>query len=305
MSRTPYNHQQMNMNNKFNNMYQMGNNMSQTNIPNNNNVNTNEQNQVPYSELMKYANYYNPLIIQNYYAMFSQMNYMNQGGMANGQFTSYFASPYTMNNNRPQQPHQVVDNRPKYFNNSYNYKPNIEKKQYSSNPEQDEEIKKWVESRKRNFPTKVKIEEKNTVGKIRENAGILSKLELKLREKVKILTQINKKGNRNNNNRNRRRHKQRRRKDKRDYDGKPLQDEEAEDGEIVEPRPENIENNNQPKRSYKPEESGAKDKNKPKQRKFFRYRKNRLHEELIKSDKFKEMNIILQAFRYFVNENLV
>jgi hypothetical protein len=248
--------------NMYNNPYQMTNQTVNNNLYLQNNI-MNPAQQQPYSEYMKYINYYNPLIIQNYYAMFNQMNYNNP----NNQFGNYFSSPYTMN----QQPN--------------NYK------KTQANPELDEELRKWIDSRKRNFPTKCKVDEKGNLERIREDSGILSKLEIKLREKVKILSQINKKGNRNrnnNNNDNRRKHKQRKRRI-----------EETEDGEIVE------QNNEALGEIEKVPDQPKKSKAVQKQRKYFRYRKNKLYEEMIKSDKIKEMNIILQAFRYFVNENLV
>ena len=37
----------------------------------------------------------------------------------------------------------------------------------------------------------------------------------------------------------------------------------------------------------------------------FRYKKSLLYENLIKPEKIKELNIILQSFRYFINEGLI
>jgi hypothetical protein len=283
------NYNNHNYQNRYNNAYQMGgmNGNPHNNIP----TNGMNQTQQPYSEYMKYTNYYNPLIIQNYYAMFNQMNYMQP----NTQFGNYFSSPYTMNNRHPgQMQHNQVYNIPRANNVVY---------KSTNNPELDEEIRKWIDSRKRNFPTDNKVTEKNTIEKVKEDSGMLSKLEIKLRQKVKILSQIDKKSNRNNrNNRPKRQHRP-----KRKHNGGRQglsAPEEAEDGEIVELKEENkIEKKaeNVDGTEVRPK----KEKNTQKQRRYFRYRKNKLYEELIRPDKIKEMNIILQAFRYFVNENLV
>jgi hypothetical protein len=311
-------------------------------VSNPNNINTGvNQNQVDYTEYMKYANYYNPLIIQNYYAMFNQMNVMNPN-MNNTQFNNYFSSPYTMgNNNRVNENFQRNQSKPYYnnlntnnnfnntFNNSYTHtkvgKPlNNSQGGISSTPELDEELRKWIESRKRNFPTKDRVDEKNTISKAKVDSGMLSKLELKLRQKVKILTQINgKRGRKFNNNNNDRRNNNRGRRRHNDKRGNQqpmgnsnITEGEAEEGEIVEVKEvltckqdseQNKENENRNENfQFNKAKEQKKDKNgNNKQRKFFRYRKNKLYEELIKPDKFKELNVILQAFRYFVNENLV
>jgi hypothetical protein len=219
-------------------------------------------------EYMKYVDYYNPAVIQNYYAMLSQMNPMN--------FNSYFAQPYTMQN------HHRYRNLPTY---------------HHQTPPQplDEETQKWINSRKRNFPTKIKIDEKQTIGKIKEDAGMLSKLEQKLREKIKIISKFDKRGNYKQNKVRKQRPRRKRPNRKND---------EPEDGEILE-TPSEEPNNIQSEKPRKPENKEKKEKPNQKHRKYFRYRRSRLYEEMIKSDKFKELNIILQAFRYFVNESLI
>ena len=221
-------------------------------------------------EYMKYVDYYNPIVVQNYYAMLSQMNPMN--------FNSYFTQPYTMQNNRQR-----------------NFNMNYTQQQAPKQP-LDEEVQKWINSRKRNFPTKNKIEEKTTIGKIKEDAGMLSKLELKLREKIKIISKFDKGGNFKQNKV--RRNKRPRRK-------KQRKNEEPEDGEILDTPAEDAEKGERPEKPEKPLRTEKKEKPQQKQRRYFRYRRSRLYEEMIKPDKYKELNIILQSFRYFINEKLI
>lgn len=323
-----------NINNQVNNFIPNNSNINPLNTMNNHqNTNMNQQqgnwNQNSYTEYMKYVNYYNPMLVQNYYAMFNQMGYANNN---TNNFQSFFSTPYTMNRNMVNSGHMNMNyqgnqggqgryNMQYTQNNNYNDIKRVNKN-ISLNPEEASELVKWVDSRKRNFPSFRKVEEKQTVSKIKEDAGILSKLELKLRDKLHIMSKINKKGY---VKKNRRRHRNKRTKRRRDVNEpieegeiKEIQDEEEviknENGEIIihEKHTERNNNNNQNRnnngRHNKQNNNKDKDKDndtKNQNRRYFRYRKNKIYDELIKTDKIKEMNIILQAFRYFVNENLV
>jgi len=255
----------------------------------------------------------------------------------------------------------------------------------------DDETEKWIQARKRNFPTSKRVEEVKINGKIKEEKGILSKLEIKLREKIKILSKIDKKGynrvdnnrNRNNrgnnynnfknnseninNNKNRRRRRTRNKhRNNNNFDNKNTKelnlfdnnnlsnsdnignivppDDDIEDGEIKEEnhkitknilnetnydklntnnnnknnffRYNNNINNNLDSNKNKNENLNKEEREKNEfsimknnnifdKLRHFRYRKNYLYDDMIKQEKIKELNIILQAFRYFVNENLV
>lgn len=295
--------------------------MNPNNLPiyNQNSNNNPQQLQNPYYPYnMRNVSYYNPLIVQNYYQMRNnqmQQTQMNPGNMLQA-IHNYFASPYTLNNTN-NYPHANTSNST--INKPYSYPPyksnsnNINSTNSFNKPvnkiskEEEDDISKWILSRKRNFPTKEKIQEKETIGKIKKNAGMISKLELKLREKIKIMTPSN--GFRKKQTKRFRRSKKRSRKQKNSNNFHNNEHNNIEeDGEIIETK-EFLDSNRNNEKNIKHENiSINKDdsiNNNNRRIAGFKYRSNKLYEELIKPDKYKEMNVILQCFRYFVNEKLV
>lgn len=304
-----------------------------------------------------YANFCNPLIIQNYYALYNQNrnNTIINTPYINPSYNKTYANvPQIINNyNNVQNKYAMTNNtiRPKTLQNNHQYSSrqdyqrnfnqdnfsnmkseNIEsdwKRTYNDSPvtkEEQDEIQKWIDARKRNFPSINKVLEKKEIGKKMEQLGMISELEKKLREKIKIMRSLDKKGYRNKE-RNNLRDKRRRHKKK---NSKPIS-EIPEEGEIVEEtqminteiqvdnkNEEDLEitdkneiflkkrnrndNNRENDNINSNKDKKLKDKN---QRIGFKYKKSLIYENLIKSDKIKEMNIILQVFRYFVNEKLV
>jgi len=253
----------------------------------------------------------------------------------NMNFINYQNKYYQMQNNGvyPQNIHlnnyykqKIYANNNKTNNQSFNYNnynetnqtnQNIPSKNKKSKIEDDpSEIEKWLENRKRKFPSADNVKDKVEYGKIKEDAGMISKLELKLRERIKLMNSINKKAfvkNRPNRNRRRKRNKMK---------NKIQKSNEIEEGEIIEVLTEkNTEINENTRNEKIKQEAFKKQDNKhnsqlfkekdnmrsdkPKIKLGFKYRRNKIYDELIKSDKLKEMNIILQAFRYFINEKLI
>jgi hypothetical protein len=280
------------------------------------------------------ANYYNPLIIQNYFAMHNNQTAQNK---------NCYSSPYTLNRSNsisntncnsnyisnnskfinPQNPNNNMNNLPfayKNFRNDFNYNTNQDRnsnktqfnlnnfKTFNNNhevnqekkpmsKEEEEEIKKWVESRKRNFPSTNKEKQMVDVNKKIESSGMMSQLERKLREKIKILSYLDKGGYVRNKNKFQKNSTHRRKKKRNNR--KKI---EPEDGEIVENVEIEIKNE---KLNPEIELKITKPKENIKFRNGFRYKKSLLYENLIKPEKIKELNIILQSFRYFINEGLI
>lgn len=242
-----------------------------------------------------------------------------------------------------------------FENANYNYSNNndsiieVKKPTKHYTKEELEEINKWILSRKRNFPTKENINQKELLGKKREEAGMISKLELKLRKKVTILKKLDSRGkgftnkslNRktlhnkyNNNNRCQKKQNiikpikktqnikneeppeegeileegQIEEEEKRNNNFKEEPDNQKENEKTAQNKKEidtnnkgNIEENNKSQKSL------TKNRNmkKAKENFPFKYKHNFLYENMIKKDVIKEQNIILQAFRYFINEGLI
>ncbi len=188
----------------------------------------------------------------------------------------------------------------------------------------------WQE--KKNFPTKSNIEEKEKNGKRKEDIGMISKLELKLRKKVNLLKRIDgKKKVRNNKNKNCKHNiiKTNNFNFKNDENVSINNNNiiektiELEEGEIENECEnenkiqQNKMNNNSIKNLDKIEndkidsliqnkrERKKRNNNKSKMRFPFSYKHNFLFDNMIKKEIIQEQNIILQAFRYFINEKLV
>ena len=173
------------------------------------------------------------------------------------------------------------------------------------------EIDKWFEARKKLYPTKKNIELKKQMGEIKVEKGLVSELELKLRKKVNILKKLNSSKRikfQNNFNKNFMSFQQRKKelleskKNSNDKISKnnnlsninndinnEQKENTIEEGEIVE----EIKSNNNEKNNENKKENGFK--------KGFKYKINNLYDELIKKDKIKEQNILLQAIRYLIN----
>ena len=265
-------------------------------------------------------NFQNPqinLLMIQYMMNFIQSNNMNNS--LNNNFG--FNQPYTINNviQMKKKDDIKVNNKNKFV------KKTISKKQLSN--EEKVEIEKWVLARKKNFPTKTNILEKEKKGKIKVDVGMISKLELKLRKKVNLLKKIDGKKMRNNRNK-------KNKKNKNNFNIlKEEKNIELEEGEIqIENKNENnekkIENNNNEnkeeiedkknmenkekqynknkrKRNKKSNKNNNNNVNKAKTKFSFKYKHNFLYDNLLKKEKIQEQNIILQVFRYFIKENLV
>jgi hypothetical protein len=259
-----------------------------------------------------------------------QMMPMMQNSMPNR-----FANPYNLSNTSRMPPSGSLLNQPytnkqvnhPYFNNgSFNNANNFQsthqhlpqynfEKRVETTPEEKEEIRKWIEARKRNFPTTMRIEEKIRLDKRKEEKGMLSKLELKLREKIRFISNFdnNSKFGRNNRDRNNRfkRGRRGRQKHHSKRNNEIKNNEAPEEGEILEEKEFDLKNEeNSNKDNLERRAENKKNKNKEQNRKIikrigFRYRRNNIIENLMKYDKYKEMNVILQCFRYFVNEKLI
>ena len=143
----------------------------------------------------------------------------------------------------------------------------------------------------------------------------MSQLEKKLREKIKVIKSLDKGGyfKKNNRGRNNNNDRRRRRNKKRHY---KQVDEQPEEGEIVEEKIEviidnaslvkdDVEKEKRIEHKQYNQNGNNKKKDKVRFRAGFRYRKSLVYDNLIKQEKIKEMNILLQAFRFFVNEKLV
>jgi len=288
---------------------------------------------IPPQFLNNYKAYYNPIIYHTYLNGGYQINNGGKGvyplqQINNHNISSFFASPYTIsyNSNKPGQipnpnPNGMINIPNNQMNNNFLRKNNYSNNQYSYNNnnryredrsesvkksateilnieskvlDDPAEIEKWVLSRKRNFPSERNIHEKQEKGKIKENSGMLSTLEMTLRDRLKIMSQIDKK-------KFVRRRTFKRRRSKRNKKGK---NSEIEQGEIKQ----EIEENNYSTNNVKEDTNEAKNTEggfKANTNNIFKYRKNKIYDNMIKNEKIKEMNVILQCFRYFVNEGLV
>jgi len=195
------------------------------------------------------------------------------------------------------------------------------------NPELDtpEEISKWIEQRKKNYPTKRKIEAKQKTEKIIEERGALgkkelSKLELKLRKKIKFMQSEFGEEDRIKKNKKRKYEKSIQKKSTviekpKEMIQKPVSDE-IEEGEIILPK-NSIEQQSQqivekttPKPENIPKHVKFEKKPKKEQKKQIRYdrmtyRKNNMFSELMKNEEAKEHSILLQICRYFVKNKIV
>lgn len=288
--------------------------------------------------------YYNPVIYQTYMSYYPNGQQHKQGTFLipqinNQNLSAFFSNPYTMNyNNQMKLSHQsnmsqihssFGPHQGGYFRKQQNYNNSFNSNEYNNNNnrykndftgtkknskdilgvesktlDDPAEIQKWVLSRKRNFPTERNVLEKLEKGKQRENAGMLSTLELKLRNRLKIMTQIDKK-------KFIRRKSFKRRKSRRVKNNRNSNDPEV--GEIIaddRQKNENLDGESQlPDGGMKePITDGAREQSfrkEPSSNAGFRYRKNKIYENLIRSERIKEMNVILQCFRYFVTEGLV
>jgi len=240
-----------------------------------------------------------------------------------------FNQPYTLNNVKKTNYRNKNSNNNKSYNKTYHCNYNNINDNYINEFDFDEmtnnkkkflrkmtknekiEMEKWVEARKKLYPTKKNIEEKNKIGELKVEKGIISNLELKLRKKVNILKKIyNKKCKRNkiniikkipdnfinSNNIN-------------NITNNNIEDNQLEEGEIA---PENHDDNCllRKKRNIKKRIKKLNGKNNGNKeninynsstKKGFKYKINHLYDDLIKKDKIKEQNIILQAIRYLIN----
>ncbi len=290
-------------------------------------------------------NYYSNLHFQNPQMNIIMLQYMmniisqnNQQNQLNSNFQIGYNKPYTLNDVQKTNKNIITKKINKYkkelnFNKSNNKnitKSNIPKRKLTK--EEKVEIEKWVLARKKNFPTKSNIEEKEKNGKRKEDIGMISKLELKLRKKVNLLKRIDgKKKVRNNKNKNCKHNiiKTNNFNFKNDENVSINNNNiiektiELEEGEIENECEnenkiqQNKMNNNSIKNLDKIEndkidsliqnkrERKKRNNNKSKMRFPFSYKHNFLFDNMIKKEIIQEQNIILQAFRYFINEKLV
>lgn len=348
MMNPSYNFYYQNSNYNFNNQFQINPNINmpyqikqnQHTITNNNQFKS--QHEIINQNLNEYTNNTNG----------NNINYFQQKNL---NITQYINPNFYFKNNNPikinpfQKPNTLSDNLNNINNNSYsskkfgndnderneNYGFNVFPKQKIQDSSQknknvdEEEIEKWIQSRKRNFPTSKRIEEVKLNGKVKEEKGILSKLELKLREKIKVISKIDKKGfNRNrttinfrktpqmhqnqnkgeiNDIRRRKRNKNKKHNSNKKQKEFILQkDDDIEDGEIKE-EDFNIEcSESRIQKEKKEIQIKTKENLIPfTKRNYYVYRRNTLYDDLIKSERIKELNILLQSFRYFLDENII
>jgi hypothetical protein len=193
------------------------------------------------------------------------------------------------------------------------------------------EINKWFEARKKLYPTQKNIELKKKIGDLKVEKGLISNLELKLRKKVNILKKLNsskqvKRKFLNQNNKSNIIKDNNVIENKLDEKEKINKEEKSlpEDGEINEEKNNYIVEQNSnfeckndggkkmlgKKRGFikklKTKKNNniinAEDNNKENNfKKGFKYKVNHLYDDLIKKDKIKEQNIILQAIHYLIN----
>ena len=294
---------------------------------NNNNLNC-------YSNITFQNPQMNLIMLQYMMNIISQNNQQNK---LNSNFQIGYNQPYTLNNVQKTNNNIISKKINKYkkelnfnkSNNNNSIKSNIPKRKITK--EEKVEIEKWVLARKKNFPTKSNILEKEKNGKRKEDIGMISKLELKLRKKVNLLKRIDgKKKIRNNKNKMGKHNviKANNFKFKNEENvilnnNKEIEKNiELEEGEIEnESENENkikqnkLNNNsiankdkleNDKINSLIQKKRERKKRNNKKRITFpFSYKHNFLFDNMIKKEIIQEQNIILQAFRYFINEKLV
>ena len=198
------------------------------------------------------------------------------------------------------------------------------------------EIDKWFEARKKLYPTKKNIELKKQLGEIKVEKGLVSNLELKLRKKVNILKKLNSSKKikiRNDFNKAFPNFQKRKKEmlelnnnekdiDKNinneinnnlNIDNNNKIDNILEEGEIIDEIKSNNENKeikknligrkrrNNIKKKFSKNKKTEKENKENGFKKGFKYKINNLYDELIKKEKIKEQNILLQAIRYLIN----
>ncbi|CAI2369638.1 unnamed protein product [Moneuplotes crassus] len=197
--------------------------------------------------------------------------------------------------------------------------PQVPKKPKSKSPlDTQEEIKKWVESRKRNYPSKKNIEKKEKMIKAKAEKGIpvtlgslknmenISLLEKKLRNEHVRPTKPE--GHMNKRKRKRPHNKDRSTKIVKFEEGDqttPLK----EGTQALEMQKEKLVTEEGTKEMKKHENSRAqsqkKQQNKANAKLPFKYKKNTIYSDLIKKEKEAEATVLLQCFRYIIKQNLL
>lgn len=202
-------------------------------------------------------------------------------------------------------------------------------------PQQDnelntpEEIDKWIAQRRKNFPTRTHIESKKNNEKLKAETGALSKLERKLRQKIKFIKSAdgppqryggnrNWRNNRPNSGPNPNAHTQN------TPQARPAQTATQSTGVPVAGKRPETEEQKKPEQptaqgqqgvaSEKAAEKGQNcyGKNKRRKKKVgeakvdrFKYRQNTVYQSLIRQEVDREHSILLQVFRYFVKNGMV
>ena len=249
-----------------------------------------------------------------------------------------FNQPYSFSNTKKESPiiHPNNFKNKLYYKNKETFSNNFNDKDYEakSDDECNErkfmrkiskaekiEIDKWFEARKKLYPTKKNIELKKKIGEIKVEKGLVSDLELKLRKKVNILKKLNSSKRikiRNKFNKEFPNFQKRKKEflEKKQQDNKKEEKENIlEDGEIEEEDNKEKDNENKnnllgnkrerksnvKKRLGKNKKEIKENKNEYGFKKGFKYKSNNLYDELIKKEKIKEQNILLQAIRYLIN----
>ena len=279
-------------------------------------------------------NYFSNLHLQNPQINLIMLQYMmniisqnNQQNQLNTNFQIGYNQPYTLNNVKKNIISKKINKiKELYFNKSNNnniIKSNIPKRKLTK--EEKVEVEKWVLARKKNFPTKSNILEKEKNGKIKEDIGMISKLELKLRKKVNLLKRIDgRKKLRNNKNKKIKNNiiknnnfKLKNEENVNSNNNNIIEKNiELEEGEIENENKENkfdnsikdidkIENDKNNSIIQNKRERKKRNNNQKRMKFSFSYKHNFLFDNMIKKEIIKEQNIILQAFRYFINEKLV
>ena len=278
---------------------------------------------------------FNNLMMQYMMMNAYQRNMMHNAlMMSNRNLAMGFNQPYTLNNvSKNNQKKQKSPQKEKEIDNDDYDEDSFkeEKKQkvikhYTK--EELDEIEKWINARKRNFPSKNTVEQKDLLGKKREEAGMISKLELKLRKKVSILKKIDSRGGYNNNgyrknnntqfkkNQHRNSNNNKQKKNIPQKSNEPLEEGEIpleeetqkKDININETKEEKTKESEEKKEENKNNRREQRNRNKERKAKEnfpFRYKHNFLYDNMIKKELIIEENIILQAFRYFINEGLI
>ena len=169
--------------------------------------------------------------------------------------------------------------------------------------EEEKEANLWLLNRKRNYPTRERVREKEETGEKKVHKGLLSKLELKLMKKVNILKKIE---NKRNKNKGKERQKTRLKTEAaNDSATKNKAEEEIEEGEIKENAGKNAFSNNKSGIEINRRDKKKKRNDERLNKYKFRYIQNNLYNNLIKNEVIQEENIILQAFRYFIEEKMI